>query len=146
MTSSNAANNNRLMKWVDFSHDTPRIYLPKPYVTALANLAKLHTDKRHRECVTIVGSCFCGIKKCFNEYYIEHRFDLDFREAMVFHKDVVADCIKDLSRSTGLNESLIKQALDLPIVLVKRRGTEVYLEKVDWRKLLSENRNSSCLV
>lgn len=65
---------------------------------------------------------------------------------MVFHKDVVADCIKDLSRSTGLNESLIKQALDLPIVRVKRRGTEVYLEKVDWRKLLSENRNSSCLV
>jgi hypothetical protein len=103
------------MKWGDYSHSKPRIYLPKPYITAIAKLIKHSTDLKHRQCVTLVGNCFCGVDKCFNEYHDSHRFDIDFRTAMEEHVDIVVECINALSKRTGVNTEQILAILKQPI-------------------------------
>lgn len=138
MSRNNAANSLRTMKWIDYSHSIPKIFIPKPYVSALAHIIKRQTGMRHRVCVTLVGRCFCGVEKCFNEYYKEQRYDLDFQEAMVFHKDIVSECILNLSALSGVNESLITDVLNLPIVH-KLTGASRHpktVETVEWTSLI----------
>lgn len=130
--SRNAANQNRIMKWVDYTHSTPRIFLPKPYVTALAKAIRRTSNSKHRECVTVVGNCFCGIEKCFNEYYELHRFDLDFHEALKEHPDIVLDCATNLSKRSGLSVKHILAVLALPIRYHKK-SSKPY---IDWKNAI----------
>lgn len=74
---SNAANRTRIMKWADFSHRQPRIFIPKIHITALGRIIKTATGVKHRMAVQMVGVCFCGVDSSFAEYHEPHRFDLD---------------------------------------------------------------------
>ncbi len=129
---SNAANHTRIMKWADFSHNKPRIFIPKVYVTSLGRIIKLANGTKHRIGVTLVGNCFCGVDSCFGEYHQPHRYDLDIREALDQHPDVVTESIDMLSSRTGIYADFIRNVIDLEI-----QRTESGHEYIDWQSLVS---------
>ena len=134
---SNAANRTRIMKWADFSHNKPRIFLPKIYITALARIIKVATGINHRIGVTLVGNCFCGVDSNFGEYHQPHRYDLDISEALIKYPNVLTESIDMLSERTGIVSGFIRSVINLDVRQSKGSG----LEYLDWQTLLEDYKN-----